>query len=380
MRAPRRVRQIACLLAACSALAQSAPIDASSGRPGWRQSRVRWPGEFERQEAMLLPAQQLERYPALLTTLVDRLGSRGTIALLVERRGDCARLRIKLRSQGVAPPTRCVLAPHDTVWIRDYGPMFVTGRRGYRAAVDLDYTVNGRSRDDNVPLVVGPKYGSAVLSAPLLADGGNLLGNGRGLVISTYRLLRDNQGRAGAVRSALQHLLGASQLVLLEPLDGEPTGHVDMFATFVAEDLVVVGSFDRRVDPVNAALLDRNAAKLARVVTSRGPLRVVRVPMPPPRAFLWPTYTNVVLFNGALLVPIYPQLDPVGRARALAVFHRVLPAWDVIPVDASPLVGMGGALHCATLNIPARTGAPPATIRALARARRPSWLRRIIAR
>ena len=51
------------------------------------------------------------------------------------------------------------------------------------------------------------------------------------------------------------------EIVVLEPLRNEATRHVDMFAAFVAHNHVVVASLDRRADPVNASVLDRNVKK-----------------------------------------------------------------------------------------------------------------------
>ena len=103
---------------------------------------------------------------------------------------------------------------------------------------------------------------------------------------------------------------GATDLIYLEPLAGEATGHVDMFATFTAPDTVVIGECSQREDPVNAAILDRNAQRLAGVRTACGPLNVVRIPVSKtntlpfeddPDAYVWHTYTNVVYANQVLL-------------------------------------------------------------------------------
>ncbi len=199
-----------------------------------------------------------------------------------------------------------------------------------------------------------------MLATNLRIEGGNLISNGRGICITTQQVLDANADHAdeATVREWMQECYGAEQAVFLEPLSGEPTGHVDMFATFVSPYTVVVGRFDVESDPINAALLDRNADRLARVTTPDGPLRVVRIPMPPHDEETWRTYTNVVFANGVLMVPIYPELDPAGRDAALETFSRVLPGWRIIGMNATRLAELGGAMHCITMNLGPLTELP----------------------
>jgi len=90
---------------------------------------------------------------------------------------------------------------------------------------------------------------------------------------------------------------------------------------------------------------------LSQVRTRKGPLRVVRIPMPPHCNNIWRTYTNVVYANGVVLVPIYPSLDHAGRRRAFEIFSKELPTWKVVGVDATDIIEMDGALHCMTMNL-----------------------------
>ncbi len=106
------------------------------------------------------------------------------------------------------------------------------------------------------------------------------------------------------------------------------------------------------VDPVNAAVLDRNAALLAKVRTAKGKLRVVRVPMPSNEDDLWRTYTNGLFVNGLLLLPHYPGADPVAQRKAVETFRSLLPGWDVVEVDAGKLIEREGAFRCITMHVP----------------------------
>ena len=96
---------------------------------------------------------------------------------------------------------------------------------------------------------------------PWTMQGGNLTVNGRGLAIATARLFEDNRlYRPGKtfqedeeyVRQQLMKFCNIKELLILKPLEQESTRHVDMFATFLAHDLVLVAKVDQRHDPQNA--------------------------------------------------------------------------------------------------------------------------------
>ncbi|MBW3539194.1 MAG: agmatine deiminase family protein [Planctomycetes bacterium] len=244
--------------------------------------------------------------------------------------------------------------PSDTVWIRDYGPAVVQGPAGQSILLDAEYQRGDRPTDDFVPKALSRLLQMEVAEVPLQIEGGNVLSNGRGLVLTTTKVSADNAGRGyplDRVRRVMSQAWGASEIVFLEPLAGESTGHIDMFATFTSPGTVVVGEYPREFDPQNAAILDRNAERLRRLRGPHGPLSVVRIPMPPRDDEAWRTFTNVIYANGTLLMPVYPGFDEGMRDAAVAVYRELLPGWSIAPVDCNGLIGSGGALHCVSLNL-----------------------------
>jgi len=165
------------------------------------------------------------------------------------------------------------------------------------------------------------------------------------------RMNRDLGYDENHVANTIKRVFGASEIVYLDTLHDERTGHVDLFAAFTDANTIVVGDYGD-TDPVNAAILDRNAERLSKVVTASGPLRVVRLPMPPRgKGHFGGTYTNVVFANGVLLVPTYPDSPRAMEEQVMATYHRLLPGWDVIGIDATALVPFGGALRCVSLAL-----------------------------
>jgi len=326
---------------------------------GWKAgTRFCMPAEFERQQAILLASGRLAAsFPELLTDIVSAVRGRVLLVMLVDSQEDQDLVHEALKDQHLTDDdVRTIPLGIDTQWIRDFGPLFVRDWKGRISIVDTFYDALDRPNDDVVPETLGKAIGIRVAHFPITLDGGNILSNGKGLFLATTTLLSENQ--AGGfdetlLRESLRSYLGCEHLVMLEPLAGERTGHVDMFATFTDSRTIVVASCDSETDPENASILDQNAASLAAIPAPYGPLRVVRIPMPSRGDGVWRTYNNVIFANSVLLMPTYRGVDLERERVAIRRFCEVLPNWEVVGIDASGIIQMDGALHCISMNIPA---------------------------
>jgi agmatine/peptidylarginine deiminase len=312
--------------------------------------------DFEPQSALVLSGSELGEYlPELLADIVDAVAETVPLIMLFrENEGtEVPATWYQLGRQAHADVHALSLA-HDTMWIRDYGPATGCTPDGVPVILDYAYAAVDRDQDDALPPRLAALLDLPVVSLPFDVDGGNLITNGRGLLVSTAKLLQDNEWM-GLPDDLLARLLittfSAQDWVFLEPLLGESTGHVDMFLTFPTPTTVVLGSYDPEDDPENAERLDRNARRLEGLTAADTSLRVVRIPMPPHEDGWWRSYTNVIFANGVLLVPSYADLDPAGLETALTTYRQILPGWDVVPIDVEPMTALGGALHCISAGI-----------------------------
>ena len=102
----------------------------------------------------------------------------------------------------------------------------------------VDAIYSGRQpADDAVPRYIAGYFRLPVVDLPLKLEGGNILSNGNGLSMFTGSFLAQNTGdnlTVEQIREALDRVMPAERYVFLQPLHGEQTQHVDMFATFVA--------------------------------------------------------------------------------------------------------------------------------------------------
>jgi len=319
------------------------------------------PAEFEQQSALLLGGNELIPFhPQVFRDLVAAAAESLPVICLVANDEQCRLGRGALHGVPLPPGrVRFLAVPLDTMWVRDYGPIFIRRRDGSAAVLDSDYSPVGdmenRPLDDGSPPVIAAALGLPTLPFLLRLEGGNFLSNGEGLGVTSSQVLDHNGDRgydAAIVRAMLAYHLGVRDWVCLQPLQGEPTGHVDYFITFLAPDLVVVAQCDAAVDPANAGILDAAAKALAGRATSRGPLRVRRIPLPPRLDSAWRSYNNVLFANGTLLVPTFQDVDRQMQAAALDLYRQLLPGWKVAGIPADALAPSEGLLHCVAVNVP----------------------------
>lgn len=241
----------------------------------------------------------------------------------------------------------------DTPWIRDFGPIPIE-TSGTFAFVDNRYWDN-RLRDDELPAVLARRFQVPLIRSELALDGGNLLSNGRGFCIVSTKILEENPELTDAGLSEVMHrCFGCEMLAILEPLLGEDTGHVDIFAKFVDEKTLLVGTYDDAIDPDNAQILDDNVALLRESARIGGASLVIhRMPMGSNDDGNFRTYLNALLVNNVLIMPVYPdEHEPELEFQALDVYRKNLPPGiDIRTVDVSGLMGLGGAVHCLTLAV-----------------------------
>jgi agmatine deiminase len=305
---------------------------------------VRLAGEFEEVERVVVGWD-----PGLEAFYLDALGSLGgrvPVTIVADVSDHPRQIRGLLADNGIAAgdvDIDIVSAPTDSIWVRDFGP-FVVRAGAERVAIDFTYT--GREADNGLTAQLASRWGLQLAEMPLELEGGNLLANGRGDCISSELVLETNPTVSEArIRGLFADMLGCRRTFFLPTLEGEATGHVDMYVSFTGPRDVMVGRYRAGDDPVNARRLEEAAVTLG-----RAGFRVRRVPMPPNHDGVFRTYVNAATINDAVLVPVYVDTDE-GEAEALEAFAAAYPDREIIPIASSELIKLEGAVHCATLTI-----------------------------
>ncbi|TWU10049.1 Peptidylarginine deiminase precursor [Novipirellula galeiformis] len=347
-----------------------------AGKANLNRPYPRLPGEFESQRALMFSVSDWQAHDAvILQQIVQKTAGHIPLLILCNNPQQLVDA-VDWIARGRVPTHHVYFCEIDldTIWMRDFGPLLAESQRGTDV---IDFFYEGtRPKDDALPIVWAKRTGAKLVSVPWTMQGGNLLSNGRRLALTTHRIFEDNRisfpkpwpglepevERHKMVIEAFTQHCNLAELVVLEPLQHEETGHVDMFATFLRADQVVVARVDPRSDPVNAAILDRNAARLQRVVVDGNPMQVIRIDIPPRQGTSWSAYTNVILANNLVLIPIFDS-DPAELvARAMEIYGRLLPNHAIKTVDMTGLKEMQGELHCLSMNLPAFAPLPDKVI------------------
>lgn len=330
-------------------------------------SAPRLPGEFEPQTALMLSVCDWQpHHQEILKEIVKKSAGHTRLLILHNDKAQRDRTLDWLSDQQDHCEHLSFLETSlDTVWLRDFAPLIAEAQPQPHV---FDFLYDGtRPRDDRFPAVWAQLTGTQHAAVRWTLQGGNCLSNGKRLTLMSDRIFQDNYitfletypgqdqnaDRKNIVLEGLSDSLYIQDLVTLEPLQSEATQHVDMFAAFLAADVVVVAKLDPRLDPQNAAILDRNAAKLAQVLVDGKLLQVHRIEIPPHVERSWSAFTNIILANDLVLMPVFGTESPKLVEQALNKYRELLPGYTVDTINMNSMKKLQGELHCLSQSIPA---------------------------
>ena len=324
-------------------------------------------GEFEKQKAILLSVSDLQyQHNGVLAEIVEKSSGHGVPFVILVNDDKQLKSTVELLDSIECDLSHVSLyhLKLDTIWLRDFGPRFAQTKSG---AQSIDFYYNGqRPLDDKFPISWGKLSKDDVSRIKWTLQGGNMQSNGKGFAFVSSRLFQDNAiqlphaspntdfefEKGKLVVDAFKEGCNIDRLLILEPLRPEATKHVDMFATFVAEDTVVVADVDSKADPQNAKVLEYNINLLKQVKVDGEPLKIERIKFPPRNGKYWSPYTNIIMANNLLLMPVYDSDPPAMVEAALDVYRRLLPDHHIDTVNMTTMQKLEGALHCMSINVP----------------------------
>ncbi|MEO1785003.1 agmatine deiminase family protein [Thermodesulfobium sp. 4217-1] len=261
----------------------------------------------------------------------------------------------------------CIKAKTNDTWIRDNGPIFIKENGIFTA---LNFKFNGWGNKFNYKL--DNDLNNRIFSSNLLAksvmkknlnfvlEGGSIDNNGDGIILTTENCLlnknRNPQYSKDAIEGLFYEVFGQNKILWLKngKLMGDHTdSHIDMLAKFVNKDTIVyVKSANRNYPYFNELKLMEEELKDFRDCNDK-PFNLVPIILPEIKDgqgnYLPATYTNFLIFNSAVVVPIYNSKEDI---QAMSVFESIFLNKEIIQIDCRILISQGGAIHCTTNNIP----------------------------
>ena len=326
----------------------------------WPHNEETWPGRLPQVQAIFL-------------AMIEALHREETVHLLVNDAASAAQVGRLIRERGFDDRAiRLHEIPTADAWLRDSGPIFLTGadRQPPLAASAWRFNAWGckyadLQADAGLSQRIASRVGVPCFEPGMVLEGGAIDVNGRGACLTTEQcLLHPNRNpglRRADIERHLRDTLGVSHIVWLgRGIAGDDTdGHVDDVARFVGPNTVVC-ALESDPQDANFACLRDNFRRLQAATDAHGrPLEVVPLPMPgrvgSPRERLPASYANFYVANGVVLVPTYGHAND---DRALRILQDLSPGRRVVGIPCEPLVWGFGAIHCVTQQQPAGAGAP----------------------
>jgi agmatine deiminase len=320
----------------------------------WPHNRETWPTQLARVQEIWLQMIVALAPQERVCLLVNDLQTESAVAAQLMARnavmGNISLLRI---------------ATVD-VWMRDYGPTFITRNTAEGPLALNDWVFNGwggkyrtYEQDDRVAEEIAMRLAVPRFVHPIVLEGGSIEVNGAGTCLTTAQcLLNKNRNPAMSqdeIERMLKDTLGVSQVIWLgDGIVGDDTdGHIDDIARFVNLNTVVCARPSDSRDE-NYVALEENFERLKSARdASGGKLDVVSLPCPSPLAYegarLPASYANFYIANNVVLVPVFG--DPAD-VLALGVLQELFPGRKVMGLQCADVVAGLGAIHCVTQQEP----------------------------
>ena len=259
--------------------------------------------------------------------------------------------------------------PHNDVWCRDHGPIFVKhGETGEVAVTDWEFNAWGGKfppwdGDNAIPAKIAASLGKRRFQGGMILEGGAIEINGAGQLLTTEAVLLNPNRNPSLSREEIEQFLrdglGVSEILWLKQgIEGDDTdGHIDDLARFTDPN-TLIGCIDRNSKSPNYPILADNLGRLRSFLGPNGrAFEVVEIPLPEAcevpgwRLPVLPaSYVNFLVVNGGVLVPTFRQER--NDDHALGMIRELFPDREVNGIDCLDLVEEGGTLHCISQQQP----------------------------
>jgi len=173
--------------------------------------------------------------------------------------------------------------------------------------------------------------------------------DGLGTGFASDLIYDENPGYTPAeIDSLMLAYNGLEQFVVVQKINIEYTGHIDLWTKCLNDTLIMVGEY--APGHSNYELLNQHADYFQSLTNREGRrYRVVRMPMPWSTSSAPPSYLNSLIVNDKVLVPLWGKAED---DTALAIYQEAMPDHQIVGISCTSMSGSGGAIHCITMQAP----------------------------
>lgn len=213
--------------------------------------------------------------------------------------------------------------------------------------------------DNAMTKSISKKYSQNIKDIDIVLEGGAIESNGEGIILATTEAVL-NPNRQELSREDANNIFinefGAKKILWIENgyLSGDDTdSHIDTLARFIKSDTIAYVKCDDINDEHYEALKKMEEEIKSFTDLNGEKFKLVELPFVNPKYYdderLPATYANFLFVNGALLVPIY---DDINDDIALNNLQKALPNLEVKGIESTILTRQHGSLHCISMQFP----------------------------
>lgn len=339
-----------------------------------RESGYSMPAEWEKHDAIWLAwpydpqtFPQVEKVEKAYIRIIEAIHESEDVNLFVKDEGMKQKAMKLLGKNGIDPgKINFIIFDYADVWIRDYGPIFVTDKiKRKLAMVHWIFNAWGKKyqelmRDTGIPWMINQKMKLEYFNPGIVLEGGSIDVNGKGTLLTTEQCLLNKNRNPHLSRKEIENYLkgylGADHIIWLKKgIAGDDTdGHVDDIARFVDPATILCAYEEDKTDE-NYPILKENYELLLESKDQDGNhLNIVKLPMPgfvgDESGRLPASYSNFYIGNKVVLVPIFGHEND---GLALNIIQRAFKDRKVVGIDCTDIVHGLGTIHCITQQQPA---------------------------
>jgi len=248
--------------------------------------------------------------------------------------------------RGKLPEDVLITADVYDIWVRDFTTVNPLN------PVQFKYTWASMTQQESVEVqnsfkTFADQYGIQRATTNLLLDGGNIVDNYAGKVITTIRFMDDNNLTYEEAKQKLMDLLGATEVAIVEP-DEDVLAHSDGMVSWIDENVLLVNYYSS--DPTFRNLV------MDELQSAFPNTTIIEVPVqfttnPPGQWDGFESACGVNINSTVTFKNIYVPIFNMSHDQQAVDIILQNTTKNVLTVNAKNVCPMGGSIRCLTWQL-----------------------------